>query len=79
MSNRSEERHGRHTVSLPVLDVRESSIATAKSLVNSVSKHGFVYIKNNHGEIPSKDVGNMFDLVYILSFFILSSLLIFLL
>jgi hypothetical protein len=53
----------KHTLSLPVLDVRESSLATAQSLVNSVSKHGFVYIKNNHGEIPSEDIKNMFALV----------------
>ncbi|KAF2432418.1 Clavaminate synthase-like protein [Tothia fuscella] len=48
------------TVTLPVLDVNDSDPETARSLFDAVSKHGFVYIKNNRGEIPPQDIDEMF-------------------
>jgi hypothetical protein len=49
---------------LPVLDIRSSDDATAKALVEAVTHYGFVFVKNNNGEIPSDNVTEMFDLVF---------------
>jgi hypothetical protein len=50
-------------VQLPVLDIRDADTKTAKALVEAVTHYGFVFIKNNNGEIPSDNVTDMFDLV----------------
>lgn len=50
---------------LPVIDLNYSSSPdrrVAKQLINSVSKYGFVYIKNNCGIIPTQDIDFMFSL-----------------
>jgi len=49
-------------VQLPVLDLNNASAQTAKELVYAVSRWGFVFIKNNHDEIPAKDIEDMFAL-----------------
>jgi hypothetical protein len=48
---------------LPVLDMRDGDAKTAKALVEAVTHYGFVFIKNNSGEIPPDNVNEMFDLV----------------
>ena len=50
-------------VELPVIDVTHADESTSKQLLDAVVTHGFVYLKNNHGEIPYKDLENMFELV----------------
>jgi uncharacterized protein YbjT (DUF2867 family) len=51
---------------LPVLDVTKGDVATAKALVEAVIDYGFVFIKNNSGEIPPDNVTGMFDLVFLI-------------
>ena len=50
-------------IELPVIDVTSTDRDTAKRLIDAVATHGFVYLKNNHDEIPSKDLDEMFALV----------------
>jgi hypothetical protein len=52
------------SIELPVLDISSTDKEMASRLVESVSKYGFVYIKNNEAGIPSGDVDAMFKLVY---------------
>lgn len=52
-----------NTIELPVIDVTNSNDTTAKQLINAVTEHGFVYLKNNHGEIPTNDLDELFTLV----------------
>src|SRR5579871_3777635 len=50
---------------LSVIDLNYSSSPdpkVAKQLINSVSQYGFVFIKNNCGIIPTKDIDFMFGL-----------------
>jgi isopenicillin N synthase-like dioxygenase len=51
------------SIELPVLDISRTDNETAARLVDSVSKHGFAYIKNNSAGIPPADVDAMFKLV----------------
>jgi alpha-ketoglutarate-dependent taurine dioxygenase len=50
-------------IELPVIDVTNSDKSTAKQLIDAVTEHGFVYLKNNHDEIPTHDLDELFDLV----------------
>ena len=52
------------SIELPVLDISSTDKEMAFKLVESVSKYGFVYIKNNEAGIPPSDVDAMFALVY---------------
>jgi hypothetical protein len=56
-------QNGVKAIELPVIDVTRSDEETASQLVDAVATHGFVYLKNNHDEIPAADIGGMFDLV----------------
>lgn len=50
---------------LPVLDLKYSSPPDpqiAKELIDSVSRYGFAYVKNDSGQIPPSDVNAMFSL-----------------
>jgi len=60
----------KEVIQLPVLDLANSSVETAKELVEAVKKYGFVFIKNNHGEIPVQDIDHMFALVGISLYFL---------
>jgi hypothetical protein len=51
-------------IRLPVLDVTTADTETAKELVEAISKYGFVFIKNNHNEIPPPVIEEMFGLVW---------------
>ena len=51
------------TIELPVLDISSADKEVAAKLVESVSRYGFVYIKNNEAGIPPDDVDAMFMLV----------------
>lgn len=53
----------KESIQLPVLDVSQPGPETAKDLIEAVKNYGFVFIKNNHSEIPVADVDNMFALV----------------
>jgi hypothetical protein len=53
----------KESIQLPVLDVSEPGSGTPKELVEAVKNYGFVFIKNNHSEIPVEDIDNMFGLV----------------
>lgn len=55
--------NGLREIELPVIDVTQTDEDTAKRLIDAVATHGFVYLKNNHEEIPPSDIGEMFDLV----------------
>jgi len=62
--------NGLKVVELPVIDVTQTNEDTAKRLIDAVATHGFVYLKNNHEEIPPTDIDEMFCLVghlYLLS------------
>ena len=59
----------KESIQLPVLDVSEPGPGTAEELIEAVKKYGFVFIKNNHSEIPVKDIDNMFSLVSSPSYF----------
>jgi isopenicillin N synthase-like dioxygenase len=50
------------SIELPVLDISTIDNQTAARLVDSVSKYGFAYIKNNSAGIPPADVDAMFKL-----------------
>ncbi|QDS77366.1 hypothetical protein FKW77_005608 [Venturia effusa] len=52
----------KESVQLPVLDLSQPGPETAKDLIEAVKDYGFVFIKNNHSEIPVADVDNMFAL-----------------
>ncbi|RDI88192.1 hypothetical protein Vi05172_g2138 [Venturia inaequalis] len=52
----------KESIQLPVLDVSQPGPETAKDLIEAVKNYGFVFIKNNHSEIPVADVDNMFAL-----------------
>jgi len=50
---------------LPVIDLNHSTSKdpeVAKQLIDSVSQYGFVYVKNNCGVIPPKDIDIIFHL-----------------
>lgn len=50
---------------LPVLELKHSfppDPQIAKDLINSVARYGFVYVKNNSGQIPPRDINAMFNL-----------------
>lgn len=51
------------SIELPVLDISTIDDEAAARLVDSVSKYGFAYIKNNSAGIPPADVDAMFKLV----------------
>lgn len=51
------------SIQLPVLDVSQLGPETANDLIEAVKNYGFVFIKNNHSEIPVNDIDNMFALV----------------
>jgi hypothetical protein len=48
---------------IPVLDISNADKALAVHLVKTVSKYGFVYIKNNLAGIPVVDIDSMFETV----------------
>jgi isopenicillin N synthase-like dioxygenase len=50
-------------IQLPVLDLNNANVETGKELVEAVKNYGFVFIKNNHNEIPVRDIEDMFQLV----------------
>jgi isopenicillin N synthase-like dioxygenase len=56
-------QNGIKALELPVIDVTKAVEETAKQLVDAVATHGFVYLKNNHDEIPPAEIDEMFDLV----------------
>lgn len=53
----------KESIELPILDVSQPGPETAKDLIEAVRNYGFVFIKNNHSEIPVADVDEMFALV----------------
>jgi hypothetical protein len=46
---------------LPVLDVSSTSAATARELVDTISKYGFIYVKSDI--ISNRQIDSMFDVV----------------
>jgi isopenicillin N synthase-like dioxygenase len=56
-------RNGSKAIELPLIDVTKTDGQTAKQLVDAVATHGFVYLKNNNGEIPPGEIDEVFDLV----------------
>jgi hypothetical protein len=53
----------KETIQLPVLDVSKPGPETASELVEAVKNYGFVFIKNNHAEVPVEDIDGMFGMV----------------
>jgi len=50
---------------LPVLDLKDTSPPDpkiAKDLIDSVSRYGFVFVKNSSGQIPPSDIDSVFQL-----------------
>lgn len=56
-------QNGAKSIELPVIDVTNTNEDTARQLIDAVATHGFVYLQNNHEEIPTKELNDVFDLV----------------
>lgn len=50
-------------VVIPIIDISNPSAEVAKQVLDAASTHGFLFIRNDNGIIPSKDIADMFDLV----------------
>jgi hypothetical protein len=50
-------------VIIPIIDISNPSAEVAKQVLDAASTHGFLFIKNDAGIIPTKDIAGMFELV----------------
>ena len=48
---------------IPVLDISSPAVEPARQLVNAAEKYGFIFIRNQYGEMQSSDIDSMFQLV----------------
>lgn len=48
---------------IPVIELSADTQRVGQELVDAAERYGFIFIRNRHEEIPSKEVEHAFDMV----------------